>query len=76
MAGDEPPRYTPCNGVLLNWEAKHPIIAAALKDVDDHYDPLCWGCLGPRLFGYKLSRCSLLWKDDIRSDDRGRKLHG
>ena len=58
MAGDESPRYTPCNGVLLNWEAKHPIIAAALKDVDDHYDPLCWGCLGPRLFGKLLNQAA------------------
>ncbi|GMI11275.1 hypothetical protein TrRE_jg5199 [Triparma retinervis] len=57
-AGYEAPRYTPCNGVLLNWEARHPIIAAALRDVDNHYDPTCWGCLGPRLFGRLLNQAA------------------
>jgi hypothetical protein len=49
-SGDTP-RYTPCNGLLLNWDANHPVIAAALREIDSNYDPHCWGCLGPRLFG-------------------------
>ena len=47
-------RYTPCNGVMINWAPRHPMIAAALQHADSHYDPACWGCLGPRLFGLVL----------------------
>lgn len=67
-----PIRYTPCNGVLLNWDAKHPIIAAALKEVDDHYDPYCWGCLGPRLFGKLMSNAAMEVARFSMADNAGR----
>ena len=51
-------RYTPCNGVLLRWQKRHPFIATALKHADGEYDANCWGCLGPRLFGSILRNCS------------------
>lgn len=44
-------RFSPCNGVMINWEKHHPYIKAALVRNDDHYDPLCWGCMGPRMMG-------------------------
>tara|TARA_Y100000817_G_scaffold212879_1_gene167274 strand:+ start:973 stop:3195 length:2223 start_codon:yes stop_codon:yes gene_type:complete len=44
-------RYTPCNGVLINWDAGHPVLAMLLRTADNDYDPACWGCLGPRLWG-------------------------
>ena len=43
--------YTPCNGVMLNWEASHWLLREALLSADLDYDPQCWGCLGPRMFG-------------------------
>lgn len=43
--------YTPCNGVMLNWEASHWLLHEALVSADLNYDPQCWGCLGPRMFG-------------------------
>lgn len=44
-------RYTPCNGVIINWEPHHRIFLAALQHADEEYDAGCWGCLGPRLLG-------------------------
>jgi hypothetical protein len=49
-------RYTPCNGVLINWKPKHTFFSALLRSADLDYDPECWGCLGPRLLGKVLLR--------------------
>ncbi|KNC75721.1 hypothetical protein SARC_11758 [Sphaeroforma arctica JP610] len=44
-------RFCAGNGVLLNWERHHPLMQKALDHFDNHYDPQCWGCAGPRLMG-------------------------
>tara|TARA_Y100001954_G_C15791845_1_gene595490 strand:- start:85 stop:2187 length:2103 start_codon:yes stop_codon:yes gene_type:complete len=48
--------YSPCNGVMLNWQRNHWFLRSALADMDENYDPTCWGCLGPRLFGRLLKQ--------------------
>jgi hypothetical protein len=47
-------RYTPCNGVLINWVARHSLFGHLLRVSDGQYSPDCWGCLGPRLWGAAL----------------------
>lgn len=42
--------YAP--GVMVNWEAHHPVTRCALKGFDA-YDPLCHNCVGPR----SMTRC-------------------
>ena len=44
-------RFTPCNGVLINWRPKHPLFTMMLLMAERVYDPANWGCLGPRLLG-------------------------
>ena len=51
FSDDKALSYTPCNGVMLNWEAGHWLLHEALVSADHNYDPQCWGCLGPRMFG-------------------------
>lgn len=59
-------RYTPCNGVLLNWRQGHSIFQVALENADRHYRPECWGCLGPQLFGSLLLNNATSWVDAVR----------
>lgn len=51
FSDDDAVSYTPCNGVMLNWEARHWLLREALLTADREYDPQCWGCLGPRMLG-------------------------
>ena len=39
------------NGVLVNWQARHPFYDILLEAAETGYDPRCWGCLAPRLVG-------------------------
>jgi hypothetical protein len=44
-------RMCAAQGVMLHWQASHPILLQGLKHFDSGYDPECWGCAGPRFFG-------------------------
>jgi hypothetical protein len=54
---DDNVRFTPCNGVLINWQPRHPFYAILLEAAETGYDPRCWGCLAPRLVGKVLPCC-------------------
>ena len=53
-------RYTPCNGVMINFVPGHWLLKESLQHADSQYDRKCWGCLGPRLFGKVLKRRHLM----------------